>query len=83
VDLKMASYCESCMRCVRACPGNAISLRKVWYRGVFKRKLDDKKCFPYFEQYDGCGICLKVCPIGCFGYDVCMSAYEHDGSIPD
>ncbi len=83
VDLNMAEYCESCLRCVDACPAKAITKEKIWYRGVLKRKLDNKKCFPVFEKYDGCGICLKVCPIGRFGYDTCMAAYERDGSIPE
>jgi ferredoxin len=82
VDLKIAEYCESCRRCINACPGKAITKEKIWYRGVFKRKVDDKKCFPFFEKYDGCGICLKVCPIGRFGYDTCMVTYRKDGSIP-
>lgn len=81
VDLNMAEYCESCLRCINACPADAITKEKIWYRGVLKRKVDNKKCFPVFEKYDGCGICLKVCPIGRFGYDSCMAAYRKDGTI--
>jgi len=39
------------------------------------------KCWPYFEKYDGCGICLKVCPINKFGYEQCMDAFKKDGTI--
>ena len=81
VDLNMSEYCDNCRRCMEACPGNAIPEERVHWRGVVKRKLNDKKCFPYFEKYDGCGICLKVCPIGRFGYEKCMKAYQEDGTI--
>ena len=76
VDLGMSTYCDSCRRCITACPGSAITNERIWYRGVLKRKVDDKKCFPFFEKYDGCGICLKVCPIGQFGYDTCMAEFQ-------
>ena len=81
VDLNMSKYCEACRKCVAACPGKAITEEKIWFRGVLKRKVDDKKCFSFFEKYDGFGICLKVCPIGQFGYDACMETYRKDGSI--
>ena len=80
VDLDMAAYCDACRRCIRACPGKAISEERVWWRGVLKRKINDTKCYPFFLEYEGCGICLKVCPIHRFGYAQCMEAFQ--GSIP-
>lgn len=74
VDLNMAAYCDACRRCIRACPGKAISEERVWWRGVLKRKINDTKCYPFFLKYEGCGICLKVCPIHRFGYENCMEA---------
>jgi epoxyqueuosine reductase QueG len=81
VDLGMAKYCDACLLCVRACPGKSISRERIWWRGVKKRKNNDTRCYPYFEKYDGCGICLKVCPINRHGYDACMEAYRKDGTI--
>ena len=81
VQLNMGEFCEACKRCINACPGKAITQKKVWYRGVLKRKVDNKKCYPFFEKYDGCGICLKACPIGRFGYEKCMEKYRKNGSI--
>ena len=81
VILNMGEFCEACKRCINACPGKAITQKKVWYRGVLKRKVDNKKCYPFFEKYDGCGICLKACPIGRFGYEKCMEKYRKNGSI--
>ena len=75
-DLNMASYCDACRLCIRACPGEAISEERVWWRGVLKRKINDTKCYPFFLKYEGCGICLKVCPIHRFGYANCMEAFQ-------
>lgn len=79
IDLNLAEYCEACRLCVRSCPGKAISSDPVWWRGVLKRKINDTKCYPYFRKYDGCGLCIKVCPIGRYGYEKCMAAFMKDG----
>ncbi len=81
VDLNMAGYCDTCRLCIRACPGKAIPEERVWWRGVFKRKINDTKCWPYFVKYEGCGICLKVCPIHRFGYEACMKAFQEQGVV--
>jgi ferredoxin len=81
VDLGMAAFCDACRLCIRACPGKAIPAERIWWRGVLKRKINDTKCYPYFLKYEGCGICLKVCPIHRFGYDPCMRAYGKDGTV--
>ncbi len=81
VDLGMARYCDDCMLCIKACPGDAITHERIWWRGVKKRKNNDTKCYPYFQKYEGCGICIKVCPINRHGYEACMEAYKKDGTI--
>jgi ferredoxin len=80
-DLGMAEYCDACLLCVKACPGDAITPERIWWRGVKKRKNNDTKCFPYFRKYEGCGICLKVCPINRHGYEACMDAFRKDKTI--
>jgi ferredoxin len=81
VDLGMAEYCDACMLCVKACPGDAISYERIWWRGVKKRKNNDTKCYPYFRKFEGCGICIKVCPVNRHGYEACMEAFQKDGTI--
>lgn len=81
VDLGMAEYCDACLLCVLACPGKAISNERIWWRGVYKRKNNDTKCWPWFVRFDGCGICLKVCPINRYGYEACMDAFKNNGAI--
>lgn len=81
VDLGMAKYCDACGICIKACPGKAISEQRVWWRGVYKHKINDTRCWPYFKKYDGCGICLKVCPFNRHGYEACMDAFKKEGKI--
>ena len=38
-------------------------------------------CFPFFKKYEGCGICIKVCPFNRYGYKACMDAWKKDGTI--
>ena len=80
-DFGLSAYCDDCQMCVHGCPGRALSEEKVWWRGVYKHKLDPVRCWPYFTRFDGCAICLKVCPVHRFGYEACMEAYEDDGTI--
>jgi len=81
IDLGIAGYCDDCLRCVKACPGNAITVNRIWWRGVYKRKNNDAKCWPYFVKTDGCGLCLKVCPFNRYSYEECMEAYKKDKTI--
>jgi epoxyqueuosine reductase QueG len=81
IDLNIDAYCESCRLCVQLCPIEAIPVEKIWWRGVLKRKIDDTKCWRQFSDGKWCGICIKICPIGRFGYKECMNAYYKDGTI--
>lgn len=80
-DFGIRAYCEDCLLCVRGCPGRALSEEKMWWRGVYKHKLDPTRCWPYFVKFQGCSICLKVCPFHRHGYEEAMAAYRHDGTI--
>lgn len=77
----ISAYCEDCRLCVYGCPGRALSEEKMWWRGVYKHKLDPVRCWPYFVKFDGCLICSKVCPLHRYGYEACMDAYRRDGTI--
>ncbi len=81
VDLNMADYCDACRICIKACPGKAIPEERIWWRGVNKRKINDTRCWPFFIKNEGCGICLKVCPINRHGYAACMEAFKKDKTI--
>ena len=55
-------FCTRCQVCTDACPPDAISREKVWVRGVERWYVDFDECIPYFNDTQGCGICIAVCP---------------------
>lgn len=61
-------YCLSCRLCQKECPPDAIQENKTVYCedvptiGRLARCLDPIKCHPQFSKWDGCSICIKVCP---------------------
>ncbi|MEM6463838.1 MAG: 4Fe-4S dicluster domain-containing protein [Pseudomonadota bacterium] len=62
VDIAAEDFCTNCRVCVEACPPQAIRHDKQTVRGEEKWYVDFDKCFPYFAETYGCGICLAVCP---------------------
>jgi epoxyqueuosine reductase len=65
------SFCGRCMRCVEACPADALK-GNAWYPGLPRRKILDaaacdrwkKKNYFQYHQGHNCGICSSVCPYG-------------------
>ena len=62
VNIAAEDFCTNCQICVTACPPNAIRHDKQTVRGVDKWYVDFDRCFPYFAETYGCGICVAVCP---------------------
>lgn len=62
IDFGAESLCEKCQLCAKSCPVNAISHEKQWVRGRKKYYVDFDRCFPYFAEHNGCGICAAKCP---------------------
>ena len=55
-------FCASCRICEDACPPFAIAPEKQTVRGVEKWYVDFDRCLPFFNQTNGCAICIAVCP---------------------
>ncbi len=55
-------FCHLCSLCTDSCPPDAIFKTKQTVRGEQKWYVDFDKCIPYFNQTQGCGICIAVCP---------------------
>ncbi len=81
VDFGISNFCQECQVCVNRCPGRALIRDKVWYRGVQKNKVIYERCRPVMANYDGCGICMKVCPIQKYGMKPVMEHYVETGGI--
>lgn len=81
VDYGVNTFCEKCQVCVDRCPARALVREKVWYRGAKKNKLIYDRCRPVMVTYEGCGICMKACPIQRFGMKEVMEHYVETGEI--
>lgn len=55
-------FCQRCQACTNACPPQAISPDKTLVRGEQRYYVDFDRCLPFFNEHQGCAICLAVCP---------------------
>lgn len=55
-------FCQNCRLCEEACPPEALFSEKQTVRGVEKWYVDFDKCLPFFNETQGCAICIAVCP---------------------
>ena len=66
IDFGLKSFCESCRKCARECPCNAIPFGpKVMFNGYEIWKADVEKCTKYRVtnmKGSACGRCMKTCP---------------------
>ena len=81
VDYGMNAFCNICQVCVNRCPGRAIFRQKMWYRGVRKSKISYKRCRPVVVNYEGCAVCMRVCPIQRFGMKPVLDHYAATGLV--
>ena len=51
------------------------------WRGVEKNKLIYDRCRPVMARYDGCGVCMKVCPVQEYGMKAVMEEYVETGEV--
>ena len=61
-DFAADDFCAVCRVCTNACPVDAITDQKQLVRGEVKWYVDFDRCFSYFAETYGCGICVAVCP---------------------
>ena len=81
IDYGFHKFCQQCQVCVARCPGRALVKEQVWYRGVEKNKLIYDRCRPVMVDYEGCAVCMKVCPVQKFGMQEVMEHYVETGEV--
>jgi ferredoxin len=62
-------YCDLCRRCARECPPQAFLKEPLEHDNGLISCVETEKCFPYFFDYYGCSICIRVCPFQEHEYD--------------
>ncbi len=66
IDFGLQNFCDSCRKCARECPCNAITFGpKVMFNGYEIWKADVEKCTKYRVtnmKGSACGRCMKMCP---------------------
>jgi ferredoxin len=55
-------YCSLCRRCASECPPHAVLDPPREQDNGLVSCVDAEACFPYFFDYYGCSICIRVCP---------------------
>lgn len=55
-------FCSACQICQDACPPEALFAEKQTVRGTEKWYVDFDACLPFFNEHQGCAICIAVCP---------------------
>lgn len=58
------NLCVRCMRCVKACPVQAIGEAGYPRSSIDKRKCTERSIELKKDHRSPCGICIKVCPVG-------------------
>lgn len=69
-------YCDSCGACIRRCPPKAILEEPISHESGRVTHIDLELCFPYFVEYYGCSICIRVCPFNRRGYDDIKNEFQ-------
>ena len=81
VDYGINKFCEVCQVCVNRCPGRALLKERVWWRGTEKFKVIYERCRPVMARYEGCAVCIKVCPVQRYGMVPVMEHYIATGEV--
>lgn len=70
IEIGVKKMCETCGKCAKACPGQAISLNEPTIEGptlsnnhgIYKRYINPEKCFQFWVRNKGdCANCIRVC----------------------
>lgn len=62
-------FCENCRICHKNCPPDAFYDHPVEHNNGQVTYIRNELCFPYFNKYHGCSICVKVCPFNLQPYE--------------
>ena len=73
-------FCAQCGMCIRECPPEAIYQQPIQHVSGQVTCVDNTRCFPYFSDYFGCSVCIKVCSFNNSPYEKLMSSFQINDS---
>ena len=76
-------FCDKCGLCIRKCPVGAIYQNPEVSDNGQITCVSNPLCFPYFSDYYGCSVCMKVCPFNNVDYDKIKRVFEKTRSTRD
>lgn len=71
----VADFCDKCGICIRNCPAQAIYEQPIQHETGRVTCVDNVRCFPFFNDYHGCSVCIRVCPFNSTPYDKIRDAF--------
>jgi ferredoxin len=80
--LWVRDFCAMCKKCIRECPPKAIFDQPVPRGDGGFQTIDHAACRDYFNQYQGCAICLASCPFSQKGYEKIKSSFKGNPKSP-
>jgi ferredoxin len=72
-------FCSACGICIRQCPAEAILPEPIRHKNGQITCVINPRCFPYFSDYYGCSVCIKVCPFNHTSYDRIKQSFQRNG----
>lgn len=80
--LWVRDFCAMCKKCIRKCPVNAIYHQPVPRGDGGMQTIDHAACRDYFNQYQGCAICLAACPFSQSDYAKIQASFKGNPKAP-
>jgi epoxyqueuosine reductase QueG len=71
----VVDYCNQCKICIRKCPPGALYSMPMDHGNGQITYVENRLCFPYFSDYYGCSVCVKVCPFNHVPYEKLKTAF--------
>ncbi|MBI9046087.1 MAG: 4Fe-4S binding protein [Anaerolineaceae bacterium] len=72
----VAEFCKKCQLCVNKCPTEAIMEDPIVSEHGQISYVINKRCFPYFSDFFGCSVCIKVCPFSTTDYTIIEDRFQ-------
>jgi ferredoxin len=72
----VAEFCETCKICIKKCPPKALYGSPVDHGNGQYTYVENALCFPYFNKYYGCSVCVAVCPLNLQPYQKIKEKFQ-------